>query len=311
MVLGGILLAVAIAFPHPDQRLPPVEACYVIGSVPRGVTNVTVCGRSVEVYPTGAWSTLVPVASGTNEISAVAGDDEKRITVTVEPPPPPVTATNRPPEKVWEKLPYAAETPRPHPAGKKPEEILVVLDPGHGGPTDLGALSPHGFPEKDANLHLSLAVRRALVARGYRVIMTREDDRPLVLTERPRIAVERGADAFVSIHHNAPGYATDPTALRYHAVYCWNAIGERLAAAINARMTGALDGDIPTKGVLHANFAVTRNPEVPSCLIETDFITSPAGEEMIWNNDRRIFIAEAIADGIADWCRDGYASLTR
>ena len=66
-------------------------------------------------------------------------------------------------------------------------------------------------------------------------------------------------------------------------------------------MGAALEGDIPNNGVMHANFAVTRNPEVPSCLVETDFIATPEGEEAIWNYKRRRKIAESIAAGIDDW----------
>ena len=300
----AMLAAIRIAFPHEGQGLPALERCYAIGSVPRGVTNLTVNGRSVDVYHTGAWSTLVDVAEGTNVISAVADGQSTNVTFTVapKPPPPSADATNRPAEKVWTKLEYAKDEARPHPTGKRPAEITIVLDPGHGG-TDPGALSPHGFPEKDANLQLALAVRTALAKRGYRVLMTREDDRTLELTERPRLAVEQGAEAFISIHHNAPGYATDPTDLRYTCVYSWNPLGARLADAISAEMSAALDGDIPSHGSLHANYAVTRNPEIPSCLIETDFLTSPAGEEAVWNNDRRRFLAEAIADAVDSWRR--------
>ena len=61
---------------------------------------------------------------------------------------------------------------------------------------------------------------------------------------------------------------------------------------------------MPSKGSLHANFAVTRNPEIPSCLVEADFITSPEGEEAIFNNERRGVLARAIADGIEDWLAD-------
>ena len=50
-----------------------------------------------------------------------------------------------------------------------------------------------------------------------------------------------------------------------------------------------------------ANFAVTRNPEIPSCLVEADFITHPAGEEAAWDAARRARLAEAIARGFADW----------
>ena len=108
------------------------------------------------------------------------------------------------------------------------------------------------------------------------------------------------ADLFVSIHHNAPGYASNPFAIRSQSVYAWNALGEGLAKAINVRMAAA-DPSLKNDGVLHANFAVTRNPEIPSCLIEADFITHPDGECAAWDAARRPVIAAAIADGIADW----------
>ena len=68
-----------------------------------------------------------------------------------------------------------------------PAEITVVVDAGHGG-SDTGAVSPHGRFEKDANLRLALAVRDELVARGYRVVMTRTDDSFPALYDRPKVA---------------------------------------------------------------------------------------------------------------------------
>jgi N-acetylmuramoyl-L-alanine amidase len=56
-------------------------------------------------------------------------------------------------------------------------------------------------------------------------------------------------------------------------------------------------------GVQRANYAVTRNPEIPSCLIEVDFITSPEGEEASWDPERQSRVAEAIAEGVSDWVR--------
>ena len=48
------LLAVAVAVPRAEQRLPYVERCHVIGSTEAGVTNVVVQGQNVPVYKTGA-----------------------------------------------------------------------------------------------------------------------------------------------------------------------------------------------------------------------------------------------------------------
>lgn len=305
----ALLLAVTVAFPGAGAKLPHLERCYMSGACERGVTNLTVQGRAVDVYRTGGWVTMLDLVPGTNTIELVAGGVATNHVFFVEPPPQPppprVDADGNPlpPPKprVYEKLDYAADSPRPHPRGKTPAETLIYLDPGHGG-SDTGTLSPHAFPEKDANLRVAREVRKALEAKGYRVKMTRNSDVALVLTERARAAHAEGADAFVSIHHNAPGFGSDPRTVRYHTVYSWNPLGAALAAKIGARMAEALDGDIPSKGPLHANFAVTRSPEVPSVLIEVDFITTPEGEEACWNVARRRFIGRAIADGIADWC---------
>ena len=68
-------------------------------------------------------------------------------------------------------------------------------------------------------------------------------------------------------------------------------------------MARALDVDIPSNGNMHANFVVTRSPEIPSVLIEVDFITTPQGAEAGWNVPRRRRIGEALAAGIEAWCQ--------
>lgn len=85
-----------------------------------------------------------------------------------------------------------------------PTRPLVVIDPGHGG-KDPGA-SGFGFREKDVVLGLAKALRDRLVEEGgIRVALTREDDRFLVLDERPEIARRMGADLFISIHADSAG----------------------------------------------------------------------------------------------------------
>jgi N-acetylmuramoyl-L-alanine amidase len=292
-----------VAFPQQGARLPAIDHMYLVGSVAKGETNVVVNGRSVPVYRTGAWATLVDVAEGSNSVSVVSQSGEAAdVWFHIAKKPAAAPSAGPQPERKWEKLPYAKDEAKDPPTNRVPREITIVVDPGHGG-SDTGARSPHGFCEKDANLLTALCVRDELVSRGYNVALTREDDSFPALYDRPKVAHALNADAFVSIHHNAPPYDKDPNLLRYHAVYSWNAIGERLAKAVSARMGEALGGTLKSNGAIHANYAVTRNPEIPSCLVEVDFVTSPAGEEAIWDPKRRARVARAIADGIADWCR--------
>lgn len=79
----------------------------------------------------------------------------------------------------------------------------IVIDPGHGG-KDPGAVGASGVFEKDINLQISKRLRTLLENElGVEVVMTREDDSFVPLTERARIANVSSADLFVSIHCNA------------------------------------------------------------------------------------------------------------
>ncbi|RKQ96298.1 N-acetylmuramoyl-L-alanine amidase [Kushneria sinocarnis] len=94
----------------------------------------------------------------------------------------------------------ASRTARPHPK----RDIVVVIDPGHGG-KDPGALGDHS-KEKD----VVLAIGRRLKAKfdaapGFKAWLTRDDDTFIPLRGRLRIARERHADFFVSIHADAVG----------------------------------------------------------------------------------------------------------
>jgi N-acetylmuramoyl-L-alanine amidase len=79
----------------------------------------------------------------------------------------------------------------------------VVIDAGHGG-KDPGARGPRGTLEKN----IALAVAKKLEARlskvpGIDASLTRRTDVFIPLAGRPRIAVERHADLFLSIHCNS------------------------------------------------------------------------------------------------------------
>lgn len=294
-MISSLLAALAIAFPADGAKLPAVKRCYFLGSVDPGVATVAVQGTDVAVHPKGGWVTMVDLVEGENAIVATAGELSVTTRVTVAKRP--AASASPMPAKPYEKLPYAADRPKAGRTG------IVFIDPGHGGGAP-GTMAPHGRPEKEVNLQLAKAVRDELARLGYRVYMTREDDRDLSLEERPRLAHRLKADAFVSIHHNAPGFETDPRKVRYHTVYAWNELGEKLAKPINARMVEVLGESLRSNGVMHGNFTVMRSPEIPSCLVETDFITTPEGEDDAWNPSRQAKIAVAIACGIADALSD-------
>ena len=82
---------------------------------------------------------------------------------------------------------------------------LIVLDPGHGG-IDNGTQAPSGENEKALVLGFALSLRDKIEQLGkYRVAMTRTDDVFVPLAERVRLARQRQASLFISIHADALG----------------------------------------------------------------------------------------------------------
>jgi N-acetylmuramoyl-L-alanine amidase len=93
-----------------------------------------------------------------------------------------------------------ASTPTAAPADSEDRRPLIVIDPGHGG-IDPGAHAPTGVPEKDIVFAFSQRLKARLEAKGrYRVLMTRDDDVFIPLSERVRIARAAKADLLISIH---------------------------------------------------------------------------------------------------------------
>jgi len=188
----------------------------------------------------------------------------------------------------------------PHPPKhKKRNRILIVIDAGHGG-DDSGAVGPSGLKEKSVNLMQARLIERTLKNAGYRTLMTRNRDHTMPLYERVRLAYNKKADAFISVHYNSCPSHHDPRSNRHIATYAWNEIGHQLAEPVHAELVKI--SPARNAGVLNGNLAVCRNPAVPSILLELDFITAPEGEELIQSRAFQDQVSEAVLNGINRWC---------
>ena len=82
-------------------------------------------------------------------------------------------------------------------------EIVVVIDPGHGG-HDPGAKGPHHALEKDIVLAIAKSLKHLIEKQpGMRVVLTRDEDRYVGLRKRLQFAHQSNADVFISIHADA------------------------------------------------------------------------------------------------------------
>ncbi len=78
----------------------------------------------------------------------------------------------------------------------------IVVDAGHGG-KDSGAVGTKRHYEKTVVLQIAKRVAKKLKSKGFKVKMTRTNDRFIKLKNRTRFANRHHADIFVSIHANA------------------------------------------------------------------------------------------------------------
>ncbi len=115
---------------------------------------------------------------------------------------------------------------------------VVVIDAGHGG-EDPGAVGADGTREKDVTLAVARLVQTAALADPtIQVVLTRDKDVFVELADRARMANQRRAALFVSLHVNA---CSDPSVCGVEtyidAKQPDDGASARLAAVLQARVT--------------------------------------------------------------------------
>lgn len=181
----------------------------------------------------------------------------------------------------------------------KPYDRTIVIDAGHGG-NDPGTV-PNGVKEKDINLAVALKLGKALSEKGYNVILTRDKDVFVDLTERAEIANRNNADIFISLHSNS---ISNPDIKGIQVLYCpaFNSDVKEtdnypLAKAIMDALiqgTGAVD-----KGIIkRPELAVLRKTKMPAALIEMGFLTNKEEAAKLQTEAYQDLIVESIVKGI-------------
>ncbi|MEG8246033.1 N-acetylmuramoyl-L-alanine amidase [Pseudomonas paracarnis] len=108
-------------------------------------------------------------------------------------------ATRAPRQLAAEPAPLVAPVDKAHPK----RDIIVVVDPGHGG-KDPGAIGSKGQREKDVVLSIAqLLAKRLKREKGFDVKLVRNDDFFVPLRKRVDIARQHKADMFISVHADA------------------------------------------------------------------------------------------------------------
>lgn len=206
----------------------------------------------------------------------------------------------------------------------------LVIDPGHGG-DDRGAIGPKGTVEKDVTLALARRLKAAVEAQlGLRVLMTRDDDHLVAVSDRPAMANSNKADLFISLHANgslqpstsgATIYVAAPEAVAAAA----GPSGERLAAygggfrdielvpwnlaqarhrdqseLLASLLADAFRNRVPMTAapIDRAPLRALESANMPALLVETGFLSNPEQEARLTSAEFQASVVQAIVDAI-------------
>lgn len=249
-----------------------------------------------------------------------------------------VASSGAPDKTERQNLPLPSITYSPD---QNDQDILVVLDAGHGG-LDPGAMSGT-LKEADLMLLLVRDVREAILRfDGMSVALTRDADHFVSLEERVSMAYDLGADVFISLHADA---VTEGVARGVTVYSLSDNATDQASALLAARhdrdelLSGVdlSDADDEIANILidiartenapkikrlatelikgfksqsvgvnsrphrRAGFSVLKAADIPSVLIEAGFMSTGNDLKNLQNSEWRQKFAAGLAQGIVTW----------
>lgn len=216
----------------------------------------------------------------------------------------------------------------------------VVLDPGHGG-QDQGTVGANGLMEKELVLDVALRLGKLIEQRmGSEVIYTRTGDTFIPLQARTRLANEKKADLFLSIHANS----SPSQKVAGIETFYLNLTGSPDALEVAARENAASDRSVyelrdllrsitlndkieesrefatriqnalysfaarysvaeKNRGVKQAPFVVLIGASMPSVLAEIGFVTNAHEANLLMKSEHRQKLAEALYRGVSKYAQ--------
>ena len=208
------------------------------------------------------------------------------------------------------------------------EDVLIAIDPGHQGPNvDMSAKEPNapgssemkmkatggttgkytGVPEYQLNLDISLKLRDELVSRGYKVIMTREDnDTAISNMERACLANDSGADISIRIHANG---SDDPGTNGALALigsssnpYVGHLYDESYRLADNVLSAYCESTGMQNRGVIDDDTMTGINwSQIPVMILEMGFMTNEQDDFNMEDAEYQTSMVKGIVNGIESY----------
>ncbi|WP_207426210.1 N-acetylmuramoyl-L-alanine amidase [Pedobacter sp. SYSU D00535] len=197
--------------------------------------------------------------------------------------------------------PLAAQTKTPF---VPRAEFSVVLDPGHGGRDSVTRAKGH--LEKDIVLNIAREVEKYLVARGMTVVMTRNRDEYISLSQRAAVA----GDVFISLHANSVADSIGPSVrsmIKGIEIYTdRNMLDGKLVTKSKelsmhfSRQLSGLEG-ISFRAERQKTLAVLSRNSSPAILIELGYLSNDEDLSFLTQQRNYVKLAEAFFKALQEY----------
>jgi N-acetylmuramoyl-L-alanine amidase len=193
------------------------------------------------------------------------------------------------------------ETAAFHASGPALVGKRIVVDPGHGGPHDLGVVVPDGplrWTEADLAFDIALRLEGRLAAAGMRVNLTRGPNPADTMSNRQRakLANDLGADLLISIHLDGhPNPAADGV-----ATYHYGSLSGGVTSTVGERLAGLVQREIVARAGMRncqthpKSWDVLRLTRMPAVRVDAGYLTSPVDRARLVDPLFRERVVEAI-----------------
>jgi N-acetylmuramoyl-L-alanine amidase len=195
---------------------------------------------------------------------------------------------------------------------------VICIDPGHPSETSDGCTGPTGVTEIHINWVVALKLRDALLAEGYRVVMTKSKENQKVTNrQRAETANKAGAAFMVRLHCDSTAgrgialYYPDRQGTRFGVTGPSRAvmsISQRYAKLFNPACTAVLRGHEPGRGIHgdSATFVGSKQgaltgsifARIPVLTAEMVVLTNRTDEAYISTDAGQRLMARALVAGI-------------
>ena len=218
--------------------------------------------------------------------------------------------------------PCSSEKPAMKPVSKPVHVRTIVIDPGHGGENE-GAIGVARIHEKYLTLQVAqlLADRLRELLPDVEIVLTRQRDESISLSERIEVANRLNADLFLSLHFNN---SLNPLAIGFESFWggdYWaadmqkageeitdeirelrtrtGAASERMGRCFNHAMRHRFD--VLDRGVKTGDYTVLTRAKVPAVVLEMAFLSHAEEGMSAVRPDYQARLVQALTDAVMNY----------